>query len=49
MRPTSMLSTVTGRDRPGVTAAFFFALAAHDVEFDVAALQPVEEAGWNAG
>jgi phosphoserine phosphatase len=27
-----LLATVTGRDRPGVTAAFFAALAAHDVE-----------------
>lgn len=32
MRPTSVLATVTGRDRPGVTAAFFAALAAHDVD-----------------
>lgn len=32
MRPTSVLVTVTGRDRPGVTAAFFAALAAHDVD-----------------
>lgn len=32
MQPTSVLATVTGRDRPGVTAAFFSALAAHDVE-----------------
>jgi phosphoserine phosphatase len=32
MEPTSVLATVTGRDRPGVTAAFFAALAAHDVE-----------------
>lgn len=32
MRPTTLLATVTGRDRPGVTAAFFAALAAHDVE-----------------
>jgi phosphoserine phosphatase len=32
MLPTSVLATVTGRDRPGVTAAFFAALAAHDVE-----------------
>jgi phosphoserine phosphatase len=32
MRPTTLLATVTGRDRPGVTAAFFSALAAHDVE-----------------
>jgi phosphoserine phosphatase len=27
-----VLATVSGRDRPGVTAAFFAALAAHDVE-----------------
>lgn len=26
-----MLTTLTGRDRPGITAAFFAALAAHDV------------------
>jgi phosphoserine phosphatase len=32
MRPTSVLATVTGRDRMGVTAAFFAALAAHDVD-----------------
>jgi phosphoserine phosphatase len=32
MRPISVLATLTGRDRPGVTAAFFAALAAHDVE-----------------
>ena len=32
MKPTSVLATVTGRDRPGVTAAFFSALAAHDVD-----------------
>src|ERR1700709_185420 len=32
MLPTSVLATVTGRDRPGVTAAFFAALAAHDVD-----------------
>lgn len=32
MQPTSVLATITGRDRPGVTAAFFAALAAHDVE-----------------
>jgi phosphoserine phosphatase len=32
MRPMSVLATVTGRDRPGVTAAFFAALAAHDVD-----------------
>jgi len=32
MRPTSLLVTVTGRDRPGVTAVIFAALAAHDVD-----------------
>jgi phosphoserine phosphatase len=32
MRPTSILATVTGRDRRGVTAAFFAALAAHDID-----------------
>ena len=32
MRPTTVLATVTGRDRPGVTASFFAALAAHDVD-----------------
>jgi phosphoserine phosphatase len=32
MRPTSVLATITGRDRAGVTAAFFAALAAHDVD-----------------
>ncbi len=32
MHPTSVLATITGRDRPGVTAAFFAALAAHDVD-----------------
>ena len=32
MRPTSVLVTVSGRDRPGVTAALFSALAAHDVD-----------------
>ena len=32
MNPTSVLATITGRDRPGVTAAFFSALAAHDVD-----------------
>lgn len=32
MLPTSVLATLTGRDRPGVTAAFFAALAAHDVD-----------------
>lgn len=32
MQPTSVLATITGRDRPGVTASFFAALAAHDVD-----------------
>jgi phosphoserine phosphatase len=32
MKPTTVLATISGRDRPGVTAAFFAALAAHDVE-----------------
>jgi phosphoserine phosphatase len=32
MRPTSVLATLTGCDRPGVTAAFFSSLAAHDVD-----------------
>ncbi|SHH00928.1 phosphoserine phosphatase [Jatrophihabitans endophyticus] len=32
MQPTSVLATLTGRDRPGVTASFFAALAAHDVD-----------------
>lgn len=32
MQPTSVLATLSGRDRPGITAAFFSALAAHDVE-----------------
>jgi phosphoserine phosphatase len=32
MQPTSVLATISGRDRPGVTAAFFAALAAHDVD-----------------
>ncbi|SOD72631.1 phosphoserine phosphatase [Jatrophihabitans sp. GAS493] len=32
MQPTSFLCTITGRDRPGVTAAFFGALAGHDVD-----------------
>jgi phosphoserine phosphatase len=32
MQPTSVLATITGRDRPGVTASLFAALAAHDVE-----------------
>ena len=32
MEPVALLATVTGRDRVGVTAAFFAALAAHDVD-----------------
>ncbi len=32
MRPTSVLATVSGRDRTGVTAGFFSSLAAHDVD-----------------
>jgi phosphoserine phosphatase len=32
MQPTSVLATMTGRDRPGVTAALLAALAAHDVD-----------------
>jgi phosphoserine phosphatase len=32
MQPTSVLVTVSGRDRPGVTAALFSALAAYDVD-----------------
>lgn len=32
MNATSVLLTVTGRDRPGVTGALFAALAGHDVE-----------------
>lgn len=32
MRPTRVLVTVTGQDRPGVTAVTFAALAAHDVD-----------------
>jgi len=32
MQPHSVLVTVTGHDRPGVTSALFAALAAHDVE-----------------
>jgi phosphoserine phosphatase len=32
VNPTTVLATVTGRDRPGVTAAFFSALAAHDID-----------------
>jgi phosphoserine phosphatase len=32
MHPHSVLVTVTGPDRPGVTSAFFAAVAAHDVE-----------------
>jgi phosphoserine phosphatase len=32
MDPVSVLVTVSGRDRPGVTAALFSSLAAHDVD-----------------
>ena len=32
MNPHTVLLTVSGRDRPGVTSALFAALAAHDVE-----------------
>ncbi|MDR1999417.1 MAG: phosphoserine phosphatase SerB [Frankiaceae bacterium] len=32
MMPSSVLVTATGHDRPGVTAALFAALAAHDVD-----------------
>ena len=32
MEPTQVLATITGRDRPGVTASLFSTLAAHDVE-----------------
>jgi phosphoserine phosphatase len=32
MRPIAVLATISGRDRPGITASFFAALAAHDVE-----------------
>ena len=32
MEPNSILVTISGRDRPGVTAWFFAALAAHDVD-----------------
>lgn len=32
MHPTSVLATISGRDRPGITASFFAALAAHDVD-----------------
>ncbi|GAB2477401.1 phosphoserine phosphatase SerB [Jatrophihabitans fulvus] len=32
MQPTSVLATLTGRDRPGVTSSFFASLAAHDVD-----------------
>lgn len=32
MQPSSVLVTATGHDRPGVTAALFAALAAHDVD-----------------
>src|SRR3954465_9212331 len=38
MEPTSVLATISGGDRPGVTAAFFAALAAHDVD-----IQDVEQ------
>jgi phosphoserine phosphatase len=32
MHPTAVLATLTGRDRPGVTASVFAALAAYDVD-----------------
>jgi phosphoserine phosphatase len=32
VQTTAVLATLTGRDRPGVTAAYLAALAAHDVE-----------------
>jgi phosphoserine phosphatase len=32
MQPTCLLTTITGRDRPGITAALFAAFAAHDVD-----------------
>ncbi|HZC72321.1 MAG TPA: phosphoserine phosphatase SerB [Jatrophihabitans sp.] len=32
MQPTPVVVTISGRDRPGVTASLFAALAAHDVE-----------------
>jgi phosphoserine phosphatase len=32
MEPIGVLVTITGRDRPGVTAALFSSLAAHDVD-----------------
>ena len=32
MRPTPILITATGRDRPGVTASFFVSLAEHDAD-----------------
>ncbi len=32
MQPTTVLATLTGRDRPGIIASFFSALAAHDVD-----------------
>ncbi|MGI8677302.1 MAG: phosphoserine phosphatase SerB [Jatrophihabitans sp.] len=32
MQPTPVLATLSGRDRPGVTASFFAALAAYDVD-----------------
>jgi phosphoserine phosphatase len=34
MDPQSVLVTIAGRDRPGVTAALFSALAAHDTEIE---------------
>jgi phosphoserine phosphatase len=32
MQPTAVLATLSGRDRPGVTASFFAALAAYDTD-----------------
>jgi phosphoserine phosphatase len=32
MNPINVLVTVSGRDRPGVTAALFSSFAAHDVD-----------------
>lgn len=32
MQPTAVLATLSGRDRPGVTASFFAALAAYDID-----------------
>src|SRR5438128_2190209 len=32
MQPVSLLATLSGRNRPGVTAAVFAALAAYDVD-----------------